>query len=67
MTDSKALDPCHMQSCSTLTICLIAVGGNWSAWRKATLKGWSETNLLKIMHDIYLKLMKGSETQVSLP
>ena len=34
LTDSKALDPSRIQSHSPLTICLIAVGGNWLARRK---------------------------------
>ena len=43
LTDSKALDPSRIQSHSPLTICLIAVGGNRSAWRKPTLKRRSGT------------------------
>ena len=43
LTDSKALDPSHIQSHSPLTICLIAVGGNRSARGKPTLKSQSGT------------------------
>ena len=43
LTDSKVLDPCHIQCHSTLTICLIAVGRNWSTRRKPTLKSQSGT------------------------
>ena len=41
--DSQALDPCCIQSHSPLTICLIAVGANQSAWRNPTLKSQSGT------------------------
>ena len=41
LTDFKALNPCHIQSHSPLTICLIAVGGNRSAQRKPMLKSRS--------------------------
>ena len=41
--NSKALDPCHIQSHRPLTICLIAVGGNRSARRKPILKSLSGT------------------------
>ena len=43
LTDYKTLDPCCIQCHSPLTICLTAVGGNWSATEKTTLKSQSGT------------------------